>query len=178
MVTEKRELRIHIRQLKQQLPDGLRLEKSEKIRSLLESDPDFIKAETVLIYWSMPDEVHTHDFINKWWKSKIILLPSVQGTVLKLKQFTGLDSLQKGELMGILEPVGPEFSTTEPIDLIVVPGIAFDKNNFRMGRGRGFYDRLLQNKPSKKIGICFDFQFFESIPKETHDIPMDAVIWA
>jgi len=87
MVTDKRELRIHIRQLKQQLLEGLRLEKSEKIMARLESNPDFKKAKTVLIYWSMPDEVHTHDFINKWWKSKIILLPSVQGSVLKLKQF-------------------------------------------------------------------------------------------
>jgi len=172
----KKELRIHIRKLKQQLPDSLRLEKSEKIMSLLESDPSFKQAKTVLIYWSMSDEVHTHDFISKWYKTKTILLPSVKGNLLKLKQFTGLESMQPGELMGILEPTGPEFLDSESIDLIVVPGVAFDRNNFRMGRGRGFYDRLLSGNHSKKIGICFDFQLFETIPTEVHDIAMDRVL--
>jgi len=177
-MNDKKELRSQVKHLKQQMTESIRLKKSSQIMSLLEKNADFQKAKTILIYWSMPDEVHTHDLVDKWYKTKTILLPCVQRDVLKLKQFTGIQSLKPGELKGILEPTGPEFPGTEPIDLIVVPGVAFDIKNYRLGRGRGFYDRLLLNSHSKKIGICFDFQLFESIPIEAHDISMDEVIWA
>jgi 5-formyltetrahydrofolate cyclo-ligase len=175
---DKKGLRSQVRQLKKQLSEEEAMEKSMIIMTQLEDHAYFKIAKTVLIYWSLPDEVYTHNFINKWWTNKTILLPSVHGDLLKIRQFTGEHSLKPGELKGILEPTGPEYKATEPIDLIVVPGMSFDKRNYRMGRGRGFYDRLLENNRSKKIGICFDFQIFETIPIESHDIPMDALIWA
>ena len=77
----------------------------------------------------------------------------------------------------IMEPVGEVFTDYAQIDLAVIPGVAFDRQLNRMGRGKGFYDRLLpQLGDAYKIGICFDFQLVESIECEEHDIRMDEVI--
>jgi 5-formyltetrahydrofolate cyclo-ligase len=63
------------------------------------------------------------------------------------------------------------------VELIVVPGVAFDPTGNRMGRGRGFYDRLLKSTPNAmKVGVAYDFQLLDKIPVEPHDVPMDSVI--
>lgn len=175
---QKKALRREISAQKKMMAEQDRYHKSTAIFNKLEKLEEFQKAKIVLCYWSMPDEVHTHDFILKWAEQKTILLPVVDGEYLRLKPFIGIENMQAGELMGIPEPTGPEFEKPEGIDLIIVPGVAFDKQNYRMGRGRGFYDRLLAHNSARKIGICFDFQWLDKIPRESHDIPMDAVIYA
>ncbi len=129
-----------------------------------------------MAYWSMDDEVYTHDFILKWHNKKKIVLPVVKGNELELKSFSGLDNLIKGESYGIEEPSGDIFDQPEKIDLIIVSGIAFDKTNNRLGRGKAYYDKLLKSTKANKIGVCFDFQFLASIPVDKHDIKMDLVI--
>ena len=137
----------------------------------------FREAKVVLLYWSMEDEVQTHDFVEKWYKSKTILLPCVDGDDLRLRQYTGTDCMRDGEQFGIGEPTGEEYTDLESVDAIIVPGVAFDKEGHRMGRGRGFYDRLLKSTPNAyKIGVCFDFQMVESVPVEPHDVMMDRVV--
>lgn len=137
----------------------------------------FREAKVVLLYWSMEDEVQTHDFVEKWYKSKTILLPCVDGDDLRLRQYTGADCMREGEQFGIGEPTGEEYTDLESVDAIIVPGVAFDKEGHRMGRGRGFYDRLLKSTPNAyKIGVCFDFQMVESVPVEPHDVMMDRVV--
>jgi 5-formyltetrahydrofolate cyclo-ligase len=178
IIDQKKALRLEMRAKKKQLPDTERLNKSALIFKQLEPLESFKNARVILLYWSMDDEVHTHAFIEKWSKHKTILLPVVDGEHLRLKQFLGKDNMQAGELMAIPEPTGPDFDKPTSIDLIIVPGVAFDKQKYRMGRGRGFYDRLLAQTKALKIGICFNFQLVDSIPKEAHDIPMDAVIYA
>ena len=73
------------------------------------------------------------------------------------------------------KPDGEEAEAGE-IDLIIVPGVAFDAQCHRLGRGRGFYDRLLSSLHAPKIGICFDFQLVPSVPVESFDHPMDHVV--
>jgi len=137
----------------------------------------FREAKVVLLYWSMEDEVQTHDFVEKWYKSKTILLPCVDGDDLRLRQYTGADCMREGEQFGIGEPTGEEYTDLESVDAIIVPGVAFDKEGHRMGRGRGFYDRLLKSTPNAyKIGVCFDFQMVENVPVEPHDVMMDRVV--
>ena len=137
----------------------------------------FREAKVVLLYWSMEDEVQTHAFVEKWYKSKTILLPCVDGDDLRLRQYTGADCMREGEQFGIGEPTGEEYTDLESVDAIIVPGVAFDKEGHRMGRGRGFYDRLLTSTPNAyKIGVCFDFQMVESVPVEPHDVMMDRVV--
>ena len=82
-----------------------------------------------------------------------------------------------GEQFGIGEPTGEEWKDLGAVELIVVPGVAFDKQNNRMGRGRGFYDRLLKSTPNAvKVGVAYDFQMLDTIPVEPHDVKMNRVI--
>jgi len=174
---DKKELRKLVRGLKNEVPLEIKKVRSRNVLRNLELLPSFDEAPTVLLYWSMDDEVYTHDFVNRWYIQKRILLPCVDGDDLLLRQYTGPDSMRPGPQFGIPEPVGELFVDYDDISLIVVPGVAFDRHRNRMGRGRGFYDRLLKTTPNAvKVGIAFDFQLFENIPVEPFDVPMDAVV--
>lgn len=175
---DKQELRKQIRAAKKAVPFCDKLSRSIPIMQQVEEIPEFQQAKTILLYWSMDDEVQTHDFVNKWYQQKTLLLPCVDGDDLRLRQYTGPDCLKAGEQFGIGEPTGPEFTALETIGMIIVPGMAFDHNNNRMGRGRGFYDRLLKSTPNAfKVGVAFDFQMVENVPTEEFDVPMNAVIF-
>ncbi|MDH6534520.1 5-formyltetrahydrofolate cyclo-ligase [Parabacteroides sp. PM5-20] len=152
-------------------------EQSAKALALLEQTDFFQRAHCIALYHALPGEVETADFIEKWAPQKQLLLPLVDGENLKLLPYTDKQSLQKGAY-GILEPgEKPGFSVDEnEIDLLIVPGIAFDRQGNRLGRGKGYYDRLLSSLSNPKIGLCFSFQLHEQIPTETFDIQMDGVI--
>ena len=173
---KKKEIRRQIRELKKQyfLEDKKR--KSKFIFDQIEKLDEFIKSKTIMVYWSMDDEVYTHDFILKYYNDKEIILPVVNGNELELKIFTGLSNMEKGLAFGIDEPVGGIYDNHEKIDLIIVPGVAFDKKNNRLGRGKAYYDKLLKTTSAFKIGTCFDFQMIDSVPIDQYDIKMDLVI--
>ena len=144
--------------------------------SKLENHPAFRQAHTILLYYSLPDEVQTHEFVERWSREKQIILPVVKGDELELRQYTGPQDLQKGSF-GIEEPTGELYDTPEQIELTIVPGVSFDRNGNRLGRGKGYYDRLLPRIPSAyKAGICFPFQLVEEVPAEPFDIRMDEII--
>jgi len=177
LVMDKATLRREIRAAKKAVPFHEKLLRSDAIMRQVEQLPIFIGAETVLLYWSMEDEVQTHEFVERWYRKKRILLPCVDGDLLRLRTYQGPDSMIAGEQFGIGEPTGEEYTDYDSIDLIIVPGVAFDRLGNRMGRGRGFYDRLLQQTAhAYKIGVAFDFQLRDTIPTEPHDIAMDKVI--
>ncbi len=175
---QKKQLRKIVREQKKTFSEKDKTYQSYTIFKKIEILPVFKKASNILLYWSMNDEVTTHNFVQKWYKTKTILLPVVDGEFLRIKKFEGMETMQKGERFGILEPVGLNFTELENIEIIIVPGIAFDKKNNRMGRGRGYYDKLLEKTKALKIGVCFDFQYFDTVPVEDHDSPMDLVIKA
>lgn len=142
----------------------------------LEAHPAFRRAQTVLLYHSLQDEVQTHAFIEKWSRRKNIILPVVAGDVLELRAYTGPDDLSIGSY-GIAEPTGELFTDYASIDLAVIPGVAFDSKKHRLGRGKGYYDKLLPLLPSAlKAGLCFPFQLVEEVPAEPFDICMDIII--
>jgi len=175
-ITEaKKSLRLHIRQQKQHLTEVEIIEQSGCIFSKIESTERFKEAEVIMAYWSMGDEVHTHDFIMKWYREKKILLPVIEGDHLKVCHFSGRDSLRQEKSLGIYEPVGKAYSATGLIDLVIVPGIAFDRKNGRLGRGKAYYDKFLACTDTYKIGVCFNFQLIEEVPVSDTDIRMDAV---
>ena len=150
--------------------------KSFKIFDQIEKLDVFQKSKVIMVYWSMPDEVFTHDFVQKYVGKKKIILPVVKGDVLVLKEFTGTSNMVVGQSFGISEPGGVPFEELDKIDIIIVPGVAFDKDNNRLGRGKAYYDKLLSQTNALKIGVCFDFQIIESVPVDKHDIKMDLVI--
>lgn len=173
---DKKQLRKQIRERKKEFSLSEKIKLSEPIFEKIEKEELFKEAKVVLLYYSMDDEVYTHDFVEKHYKTKTILLPCVDGDDLILRQYLGIESMKAGEQFGILEPVGKEFNDLEKIDLMIIPGVAFDKEKNRLGRGRGFYDRLLKTVNATKIGVCFDFQIVEQVPTEDFDVKMDVVI--
>lgn len=174
---DKKELRKEVRAAKGLVPLEEKISRSGIIMSKVEEIEQFRKADTVLLYWSMDDEVYTHAFVNKWYKEKCILLPCVDGDDLLLRRYTGPSSMTKGPQFGIPEPTGEVYEKLDEIEVIIVPGVAFDRGGNRMGRGRGFYDRLLKTTPDAyKIGVAFDFQIYDNIPMESFDVPMDCVV--
>lgn len=175
----KKEFRQTVRELKKQYSQKQLEEFSQTILSHLEEDDHFKEAKTVLIYSSLPDEVQTAAFIEKWYAQKQLLLPKVEGELLSLHPYSGPQSMKKG-MFGILEPQTPPFLDFQKLDLAVVPGMAFDKCGNRLGRGRGFYDRLLTSFLPYHIyiiGIAFPFQIFDKIPATMSDMKMDTVLF-
>ncbi len=171
---EKKELRAHIKMLKKAHTKEQLMEQSKKILAKLEQHPDFIKAERVMLYSALPDEVQTQAFLEKWHLKKTIILPTVVGDDIIPVEFGKDTAFAVGDF-NILEPQNEPY--TGGFDLIVVPGVAFDPKGNRLGRGKGYYDRFLcQYLDVKRIGICFNFQLVEEVPSEPFDIRMDEVI--
>lgn len=174
---DKGEVRKRMRELKRNVPPEEKLRRSKAILRQLEQQPEWDTARVVLLYWSMADEVQTHDFVNRWHKEKMLLLPCVSGDDLVLRQYTGPECMVAGEQFGIGEPTGAEWTDLDAVNLIVVPGVAFDSYGNRLGRGRGFYDRMLKSTPNAmKIGVAYGFQMLDDVPVEPHDVRMNLVI--
>ena len=126
----------------------------------------------------LDDELFTHGFVQRWADRKTLLLPKVQGDSLTLHRYIDSRSLGQGAF-GIMEPCTPQFTNCSAVDLVIVPGLAFDAEGNRLGRGRGYYDRLFAEllPPSVyKVGVCYPFQMVPQVPTEPTDITMDEVI--
>ena len=171
----KKELRQMIRQRKQQHSVG----ESSAFINRLKDNSHFAHAQTLLLYSALPDEVPTQILIDELAaQGKTVLLPRVvSDTEMELRRYSGPADLQQGAF-GILEPTGELFTNYDTIDVAIIPGMAFDVEGHRLGRGKGYYDRFLDKlSPSTyKIGLCFSWQLIDQVPTDEHDIPMDEVI--
>jgi 5-formyltetrahydrofolate cyclo-ligase len=141
----------------------------------LENLPEFQSANIIFLYWSLPNEVDTQVFIEKWSVNKTILLPVIENDAMILKCYTDNACLVTGKF-NICEPDTATFTDYSRIDLCVVPGLAFDKHGNRLGKGKGFYDKFLSNINAMKIGICFDVQYIDNIPHDDWDQKMDLIV--
>lgn len=137
--------------------------------------------QVIMCYMDFRNEVQTNALIEYLLSlDKTIVLPKVnpQTNYLDLFQFEGFKDLNLSK-MGILEPADnlPRILPTD-IDLILVPGVAFDLKGYRMGYGAGYYDKLLPHiRPDcEVIGLAFDLQIVETLPVESHDQPMDSIL--
>ena len=151
---------------------------SEDILGRVEQCEAFREARVVLAYYSLSDELFTHDFVQRWADKKAILLPKVVGDDLTLHRYTNAMSMSEGAF-GIMEPCTPEFTDYAAVDMVIVPGVAFDRLGNRLGRGRGYYDRLFASRLPQniyKMGVCYPFQLVESVPTEPTDVQMDEVV--
>lgn len=174
----KQELRRFIRQQKAQYRQERLQQMSAEVCESLQADGMWRASDTVLMYHALPDEVSLSSLIEKSLQlGKKVLLPVVVGDDLVLRVYSGPDSLQLGAY-GIFEPVGEDFPATRygEITLALVPGMAFDGAGNRLGRGKGYYDRLLPRLANAwRIGVCFPFQKVDAVPSESHDMRMNEV---
>lgn len=169
----KKHVRALIKERKLQLSKDEQVDLSEKVVRNIEQCEEFRTAHSVLCYWPLADEVQINSLIEKYWQKKQVFLPVVSGDKLELKLFEGRDKMQVGTF-GILEPTGEAYSGD--VDLVIVPGVAFDLHGHRLGRGKGYYDQFLPSTKAYKLGVAFRLQIVESIPVDEWDIPVDKVV--
>jgi len=160
-----------------------RNEKSKIITERVVRSRDFKHAKVVMLYAAMTYEVETIDIIlNAFHCNKRVLLPLVDKEKKEIIPCEIKDFEKETHwcTYGFREPNHSLSGNVrrEDIDVVIVPGICFDKNNNRLGRGVGFYDKFLSTIKStaKTIGLAFDFQVIDTIPTEKHDIKLTSVI--
>jgi 5-formyltetrahydrofolate cyclo-ligase len=164
------------------ISENNRLSKDESIRNKLFSLPEFIKADTIFIYFSFRSEVDTFFIIEKALnKGKRVILPKVEKKKRKLYlyEINSIKDLSSG-YMGIYEPI-PDISREvgiNEVDLIIVPGVCFDIYGNRIGYGGGYYDIILSEKKTNSpvIALSYEEQIVQKIPSEPHDIKVDIII--
>ena len=146
--------------------------------------PEYAQAKTVLWYVDVRDEVRTRQaFPAALASGKRTIVPYCVDGELELFHFESMDELELGAYR-ILEPraelraVSGKRIDVRDIDLILVPGVAFDARGGRTGHGKGYYDKLLEHAglDSPLIALAFECQMFEEIPMQEHDIYMDQVV--
>ncbi len=143
-------------------------------------------ARKIMCFVSFGSEVHTHGLIKSWLaEGKSVSVPCLQKLPNGIKtmhavKISDFSDLKVRGSYGILEPELKSSTIILPqeLDLVIVPGAAFDLKRNRIGYGGGFYDRFLKQTSNncKRISVCFDFQIFESIPYEDYDIPVDLIV--
>ena len=172
---EKKALRLIMKRVRDSLDAPKRIEKSQSIFETLKHTSLFQSATHIAFYLSFGSEVVTDFMIDQSLAmGKKILVPKIIDDEFILVEFTDFNSLTKGN-MGVREPESVRAFELQP-DLIVVPGLAFDKTGHRLGYGKGHYDRFLKHQKGKTIGVAFKEQIVEQLPKEKHDIKLDDVI--
>lgn len=172
----KKELRQTIRERKRQFTQQQLDELSLSVISKLKEHPRLQGAQTILLYYSLPDEVCTHKLIDELKDKRIILPKVIDKENMILCEYNSPADLCMGAF-NIMEPAGNVFDNYDSIDLAVIPGMAFDACGNRLGRGKGYYDRMLSRLAHiYKIGICFHFQLVDNVPTEATDIKMDEII--
>lgn len=171
----KENLRCKIKQLRNSYDRNTLESKSEEVFETLEILGIFQEAEYIFIYQSILGEVSTEKFINKWMDKKRLFCPVVIGKELVFREIKK-DTQYIVSSFGISEPQGINFEDYAKIDLIVIPGVAFDIQKNRLGYGGGFYDRFLNKIKAPRVGVCFDFQLLDSVPTEPFDKKMDYVL--
>ena len=140
----------------------------------------FRQAETIHIFISKADEPDTAIIIESAWESgKKVAVPCVLPGTFELfhSQLKSFENLCSGAL-GVLEP-SPEVRiamTPESFDLVIIPGVAFDRHGGRLGYGKGYYDRFLEQTCAFRLAIAFDFQVIEKVPTEKHDVLMNGIL--
>ena len=175
----KQEIRKLILSKRKKLSKTWVVKQSKKIHKCLIATKEFKKASTVMFYITKDNEVDTSSMIKyALSKNKTVCVPCVDNTNYTMHPAI-INNLDKDLVSGnycILEPSNRN-NKPKNIDLIITPGIAFDKNGHRLGWGKAYYDKFLEKTGDLlKIGLGFDFQIVENLPIDSHDIPMDIVI--
>jgi 5-formyltetrahydrofolate cyclo-ligase len=166
---QKQSLRAEARRFLLGLDSDRRRAAGQKILSHLNRWDTWLAAQTVCAFSALPSEP---DVLTPWPQGKKIILPRVAGSSVSLHAVESPAELVEGRF-GILEPTPNAQIAEARADIILVPGLAFDRSGIRLGRGGGYYDRLLSEFDGLRVGVCFEEVLFERIPAELHDERMD-----
>ena len=177
----KAQLRHELKKCLLSITSQARSEKSSKACRNLVSIPQFQNASTIMLFLSLPDEVDTSESIlHAWQLGKAVAVPKVswQHKHMIAVQINSLETGIKTETSGLQNPTSRIPMAFEDIDLVVTPGLGFDKEGNRLGRGGSYYDRFFANQELKasRCGFGFAEQLVEKVPVAEHDEPVDMLV--
>ncbi len=154
-------------------------DKSNKLLDLFFETEEYRTAKTLYMYLPYNQEVRTVPVLEKAIADgKAVAVPKVYGDTMRFIYLTDLSQVAPG-CMGIPEPVADGPVANDPTALVLMPGLAFDRDGHRIGYGGGFYDKFLAAEPGHPtVALCYDFQVVENLPLDEFDIPVDRVLWA
>lgn len=176
----KAEIRQQVRALKKELSEEKRLQLSRVICEKAFAELSKLDRPTIIsLYLSMPDEVQTHhliDLLHRQDKHTLVIPRVEDEQTIRFYELENPDNYESSDF-GILEPKG-ELIEVIP-EVMIVPGVAFDRHGGRIGRGRGYYDRYFARHSERirlKIAIAYELQVFDQVPMDEYDHPMDLLI--
>lgn len=175
---DKKELRSMIRWQKCAMTEEQIVSASRRLGELFLAHPLYQNAKTIYGYLPYNQEVRTVPMLEQALRDgKRVAVPKVMGE--KMKFFYVEDLNCPLGYCNIPEPTGAEPEADDPTALVLMPGLAFDREGHRIGYGGGFYDKFLAAEPNHPtLALCYDFQMVENLETEEFDVPVDCVLWA
>lgn len=176
---DKQALRRQIRERKQAMTEEDILRRSQALAELFFQTDLYQTARTIYGYLPYNQEVRTVAILKQALRDgKQVAVPKVYGDTMRFLYLTDLSAVAKG-YAGIPEPIADEPVARDETALVLMPGLAFDPQGHRMGYGGGFYDKFLSQEPNHPtVALCYAFQMLPHLETESHDIPVDRVLWA
>ena len=176
---DKTSLRKQIREKKRAMTPEEIETASQKLCQLFLTSELYRQAKTIYGYLPYNQEVRTVPMLEQALADgKRVAVPKVYGDEMKFIYLTDLSRVEKG-YAGIPEPVEDGPVADDPTALVLMPGLAFDREGHRIGYGGGFYDKFLAAEPTHPtLALCYEFQMVQELPVEEFDIPVDMVLWA
>ena len=176
---DKQTLRRQIRELKRAMTEEQIVSASCRLGEKFAASELYKKARTIYGYLPYNQEVRTVPLLEQALRDgKRVAVPKCYGDEMRFIYLDDFNGIEKG-YAGIPEPVADGPVADDPTALVLMPGMAFDKEGHRIGYGGGFYDRFLAEEPNHPtLALCYDFQMLEHLETEEFDIPVDQVLWA
>ncbi len=176
---DKKQLRREIREKKRAMSEAEIQEKSRRLGVLFANSQLYRSAKTIYGYLPYNQEVRTVPMLERAMADgKRVAVPKVYGDEMRFIYLDDLSAVEKG-YAGIPEPVADAPVADDETALVLMPGLAFDRDGHRIGYGGGFYDKFLAQEPNHPtLALCYDFQMLPELQTEEFDIPVDQVLWA
>lgn len=175
---DKKSLRKTMRDKRREMDKTKKLVWDKELREKLFTLEEYKASKIIFIYVSMEEEINTIEIIKQAFvDGKVVTVPKIMSNKeMKALKITTLDELSPG-YFDVLEPNEEAQDFSEMVDLTIVPGLAFDNQNKRLGYGGGFYDRFFaKHKNSLKISLCYDYQFVTTVYAEEYDVSVEMII--
>ena len=175
----KQELRHKIREQKRAMTEEEIVAKSARLGQLFRQTEAYRNAKTIYGYLPYNQEVRTVAMLEQAMADgKRVAVPKCYGSEMRFIFMDDLTRVEKG-YANIPEPIADGPIADDPTALVLMPGLAFDREGHRIGYGGGFYDKFLAAEPGHPtLALCYDFQMLEHLETEEYDIPVDTVLWA
>ncbi len=174
----KNQIRKEMKSIRAAMSKAEVLQKSKAAAECFIKSEIYKKAETIMLYMPLGNETDTSEIIRAAFADrKRIVLPVTDGeTGIITPFFYDKDTVLEKGGFSVTEPKNARLAEKSDIDVVIVPGIAFDESGARVGFGKGCYDMFLAGMTAVKVGYCYEFQLCEKISADEHDIKMDCIV--